>query len=96
MSQKEKFELEKLIGQMQKYEAQAEELKKKAEEIKDSIKKVMTDNALEEITTANFVVRFIDVLSSRFDTKRFKDDMGDDAYAYYCKQISSKRFTVSN
>ncbi len=95
MSVNEIAVLENKITLMQQYETEAESFKAKAEEIKDSIKKQMSDLGTDEITTPNFVVRFIDVLTNRFDTKKFKEELGDEVYTYYLKQVSSKRFTVS-
>ena len=95
MSVNEIAVFENKISLMQQYEKEAESFKKKAEEIKESIKQQMSEMGTEEITTPNFVVRFIDVLTNRFDTKKFKEDMGDEVYTYYLKQVSSKRFTIS-
>ena len=95
MSQNEIMNLEARIELIQKYEADAKALQEKADDLKNSIKNQMTTMGTEQITTPNFVIRFIDVLSSRFDTKRFKEDMGEDIYSYYTKQIASKKFTIS-
>jgi len=96
MSTNEKITLDNRITLMQQYEAEARAFAEKAKEIEDSIKEMMTERDLSEIVTSNFVVRYIDVLSSRFDTKRFKLDLGEEVYNYYTKQVSSKRFSVTN
>ena len=95
MSINETAVLENKVTLMQQYEAEAESFRKKAEEIKDDIKKRMTELGTDEVTTPKFIIRFIDVLTNRFDTKKFKEDMGDEVYTYYLKQVSSKRFTIS-
>ena len=95
MSVNEITALENKVTLMQQYEAEAEAFKAKADEIRDGIKAQMTDLGTDEITTPKYVIRFISVLSNRFDTKKFKEDMGDEVYTYYLKQVSSKRFTIS-
>ena len=95
MSNNEIMTLESRIELMQQYEAEANNFKAKAEEIRDSIKEQMTAAQTEELVTPNYVVRFIDVLTSRFDTKLFKEMCGEGLYNQFLKQIASKRFTVS-
>ena len=77
------------------YEEIIDDAKAKVEALKDSIKQKMTDEDLSEIVTPNHVVRWIDVLSSRYDTKRFKETLGEDLYNLYTKQVSSKRWSVA-
>ena len=96
MSTNELVMLDSKINLIKTYEAEAKNLQDKADELKDGIKKQMTDLRTDEITTPNYVVRWVDVLTTRFDTKRFKEDMGEDSYNYYTKQVSSKRFTISD
>jgi len=88
-------ELENRIEKMQEWEALAEEAKKEAEFIKAEIKEEMQIRSCEELVAGRFVVRFIDVLTTRFDTKRFKEKFGEEVYNAFTKQVSSKRFTVS-
>ena len=95
MSQNEIIAIEDKVNLINHYETIAKEASEKAEEIKNSIKELMTANDLETITTPNFIIRFVSILSSRFDTKRFKEDFGADAYAEYCKQVASKKFTIT-
>ena len=95
MSNNEIMTLESRIELMQQYEAEANAFKAKAEEIKDAIKDQMTAMDTEEIVTPNYVVRFVDVLTSRFDTRLFKQTCGERLYNQFLKQVASKRFTVS-
>ena len=88
-------ELEMRIEKMQEWEALAEEAKKEAETIKAEIKEELQNRNSDELIAGRFVVRFIDVLTTRFDTKRFKEKFGEDVYNAFTKQVSSKRFTVS-
>ena len=47
------------------------------------------------MVAGRFVVRFIDVLTTRFDTKRFKEKFGEEVYNAFTKQVPSKRFSIS-
>ena len=40
-------------------------------------------------------LKFTTVQSSRFDTKRFKNELGEDVYKRFCKGTISRRFTIS-
>lgn len=84
------------IETLSEVEQMIEELKAEAEAIKDSLKEVMTINGCDEMSVGDYVVRYTDVLSSRFDTKRFKEEMGADLYKAYTKEISSKRFSIAH
>ena len=95
MSNNEIMNLESRIELMQQYEAEANNFKAKAEEIRDSIKEQMAAAQTEELVTPNFVVRFVDVLTSRFDTKLFKETCGEGLYNQFLRQVASKRFTVA-
>ena len=95
MSTNELLNIESRIYLIKEYEEQSKAFAEKAEALKTSIKDDMTKKGLEEIKTPNFIVRWIDVLSSRFDTKRFKEEIGEDVYNFYTKQVPSRRFTIS-
>ena len=84
------------IEELTDLEKAIEELKAEAETIRDQIKEEMTQNNLTEMIVGDYVVRYIDVLSSRFDTKRFKDEMGVSLYQAYTKEVSSKRFSITH
>lgn len=84
------------IEELQELEDTIEQLKLQAESIKDQIKEEMTNKDLEEMIVGDYIVRWVDVLSSRFDTKRFKTEMGESLYKEYTKEVSSKRFTITH
>jgi predicted phage-related endonuclease len=77
------------------YERAIEDFKAKAEEVKERLKSELFERGTEELSVGSHVIRNTSVSSSRFDTKRFKEDFGADAYKEYCKEIVSKRFSVS-
>ena len=84
------------IEELNELEAMIETIKAEAEAIKDQIKAEMSDRGLEEMIVGDYIVRWVDVLSSRFDTKRFKTEMGEGLYKEYTKEVSSKRFTITH
>ena len=55
----------------------------------------MQQRNCSELVAGRFVVRFIDVLTTRFDTKRFKEKFGEEVYNAFTKQVPSKRFSIS-
>ena len=95
MSHKDLMTIEEKVELIKTYEQIIDDAKAKAEALKDSIKQKMADEALTEIVTSNHVIRWIDVLSSRFDTKRFKEEQGEQFYNCYLKQVQSKKFTIA-
>ena len=88
-------EMMKRIEELISYEAMIEELKAEAEEIRNSIKSEMDARGVDEMTVGNRVVKYTSVLSSRFDTKAFKEKMGEELYKAFTKEVASKRFSIS-
>lgn len=72
-----------------------EELKAEAEEIRNNIKGEMNARDTEELEIGSHIVRFTSVLSTRFDTKRFKEVFGEELYKAYTKEVASKRFSIA-
>ena len=71
------------------------ELEAEAESYKDEIKAVMNDEAIETLQAGDYVIRWTSTLTSRFNTKKFKEDMGEAVYNAYLKQVASKRFSIA-
>lgn len=82
------------IETLNEVETMIEELKAEAEAIKDALKEQMTLNDCDELKVGDYVIKYIDVLSSRFDTRRFKLEQGEALYKEYTKEVSSKRFSI--
>lgn len=89
-----KIELLAKIELLNKYEAMVEEMKAQADTIRNEIKAEMDARALEEMIAGQYIIRYIAVLSNRFDTTAFKKVMPE-IYKAYTKQVSSRRFTIS-
>ena len=88
-------EMTSKIEELKGLENLIEEAKAEAEALRDDIKQEMMKENKDEMTVGRYIVRFTSVLSSRFDTKRFKENFGEEVYKAYIKQISSRRFSIA-
>lgn len=88
-------EMTSKIEELKGLENLIEEAKAEAEALRDDIKQEMMKENKDEMTVGRYIVRFTSVLSSRFDTKRFKENFGEEVYKAYTKQISSRRFSIA-
>ena len=70
-------------------------LKAQADAIRDDIKSEMAAQGTEELNLGKYIVRWTSVLSTRFDTKRFKEAFGEELYKAYTKEVSSRRFSIA-
>ena len=84
------------IEELNELEAMIEDIKVQAEAIKDDIKNEMTERNVDEMMVEDYIIRYIDVLTTRFDTKRFKEQLGEATYNAFTKQVSSKRFSIAH
>lgn len=85
----------KNVESLIEYEAIIEELKAEAEAIRNIIKEEMMARDTEELIIGSHIVRNTSVLTSRFDTKRFKENFGEAVYKAYTKEVASKRFSIA-
>lgn len=83
------------IEELKALEQFMEELKAEAETLRDSLKEEMVRQNTDELEAGSYIVRFTSVLSTRFDTKRFKEAFGEDLYKAYTKQVASRRFSIA-
>ena len=82
------------IEQLNELEELIAEAKAEAEKLKDEIKAEMHKQNVEEMQAGKYIVRWTEVLSSRFDTTRFKK-MFPAMYKEYTKEVSSRRFSIN-
>lgn len=82
------------IEELKEWEALIEEASAEAESIKDEIKREMLAQGAEEMSAGAYIVRYTSVLSSRFDTTKFKQFYAD-LYKEFTKQTASRRFSIS-
>ena len=90
-----KNEILRKIELLNEYEMILDELKAEADEIKNDIKAEMEARGVEEMEVDQYIVRFTSVLSTRFDTKKFKQAFGEEVYIAFTKQVASRRFSIA-
>ena len=88
------IEIQVLIESLRTLEELIEEAKAEADVLRDAIKQEMIKRDTEELTAGQYIVRYTNVLSQRFDSTTFKKVMPE-IYKAYLKQVSSRRFTIS-
>ena len=88
-------EITSKVEEIRELEELIEAAKAEADSLRDDLKQEMMNRETEEMSAGQYIVRFTSVLSSRFDTKRFKEVFGEDVYKAYTKQVSSRRFSIA-
>ena len=87
--------IENRIRKLQALEAQIAEIEAQAASVREELKADLEAKGQEEITTAHgLIVRWKEVISSRFDSTAFRKAHGD-LYTAFTKRTSSHRFTYS-
>ncbi|MCH5299017.1 MAG: hypothetical protein J1E96_04560 [Ruminococcus sp.] len=86
-------ELTAKVRRLKRLQTKAEELKEEITAIQDELKAVLTAQNVEEMKAGTFKIRFIPVVSNRFDTAAFKKTHLD-LYNQYIKPTTSRRFSV--
>ena len=87
-------EMIKAIEKMNEWENLMNEAKEQMTFYQDQIKEEMTNRDVEEIDLGSSIVRWTSILSSRFDTKNFKEKYAE-LYKQYTKEVPSRRFSIS-
>lgn len=82
------------IEALKEWEALAAEAAAEIESLKDAIKAEMTARGVEELQAGQYIARYTEVISNRFDSTAFKKVMPD-VYKAYTKPVTSRRFTVA-
>lgn len=83
------------VEELNELEKVVEELKSQADALRDSIKAEMVARDTEELDLGKYIVRWTSILSTRFDTKRFKETFGEDIYKSFTKEVPSRRFSIA-
>ena len=86
--------IENRIRKLQAVEAQMKELEAQAEALRTELKADLEEKGLDELQTANFVIRWEEIASSRLDSKALKASFPD-IYGQFVKQSCCRRFTVA-
>ena len=71
------------------------EYESEAKVLREAIKNEMSIRGIETMNAGSHVVRFTSVLTSRFDTKRFKETFGESVYRAYLREVASRRFSIN-
>ena len=71
------------------------EYESEAKVLREAIKNEMSIRGIETMNAGSHVVRFTSVLTSRFETKRFKETFGESVYRAYLREVASRRFSIS-
>ena len=87
-------ELESKCRKLQELKDFENEVKAEIAAMENEIKALMQEQDTEELTAGQYIIRWATVLTIRFDTTAFKKVMPD-IYQAYTKQITSRRFTIS-
>ncbi len=87
-------ELESKCRKLQELKDFETEVKAEIVTVESEIKSLMQEQDTEELTAGQYIVRWATVLTNRFDTTAFKKALPD-LYHSYTKQITSRRFTIS-
>lgn len=85
--------IENRIEKIREFESQKKRLEEEIEAIRNEIKQEMTNRGVDEISTKKFIIRFKEVVSNNFDSKRFKAEKPD-LYEDYTVVRKSMRFTI--
>lgn len=88
------IEIVSKIEALKEWEALAAEAAAEIESLKDAIKAEMTARGVEELQAGQYIARYTEVISNRFDSTAFKKVMPD-VYKAYTKAVTSRRFTVA-
>ena len=87
-------ELNSTARDLMSVRAMIAELEAEAEAFTDKIKGAMVEQGAEVLQGDGWKATWKNVVSSRFDSKRFKADHGD-LYGQYSKATTTTRFTLS-
>ena len=83
------------VDYLKELEEMMEEIKAEADAIKDELKAEMEARDTEELNLGKYIVRWTAVLTTRFDTKKFKETFGEDLYKLYTKEVASRRWSIA-
>ena len=86
--------IENRINKLHSLEAQIEALEAEANAIRSEIKAAMDEQGVDELHTKNFVVRWKEIITKRFDGKAFKSAMPE-LYQQFVKSSRSQRLTIN-
>lgn len=85
--------IENRVRKIRELEAQKKLLEEQINSLKGEIKDDMLQKGIDECRTKNFIVRWKEIISNSFDSKRFRVE-NPKAYSSYLVSSRCKRFTI--
>lgn len=89
------IEMLERLDNLEELENLIECAKTEADAIKKEIQEEMEDREVESVDLGRKIVRWTSILTTRFDTKTFKEKFGEEFYKLYTKEVPSKRWSVA-
>lgn len=87
-------QIDNRVKKLKAIEEQQKKLEEQAEQIKTELKAELEAAGESEHNTGNFVVRWVEIVSNRLDSKALKTALPD-VFKQYSKESISKRFTIA-
>ena len=82
------------VEELKELEALIREAEAEVERLKDELKNELTEQNTDELIVGRYVIRWTNVSTERFDSKKFKAVMPE-AYKMYVKVTQSRRFSIN-
>ena len=82
------------IETIRELEELIEEAKAEADALRDLIKQQMLAEGTEEMEAGQYMVRYQNIVSNRFDSSAFKKALPE-VYKSFIRQSTSKRFSIA-
>ena len=86
--------LEAMIRERNEWVALAKEAEEHYKKLEEELKAEMLKRETEELTVGKYIMRYAEIISSRFDSTAFKR-VHADLYQAFTKQSTSRRFTIT-
>jgi len=87
-------ELTKTVRELKELKVMAAELSEEITHLEGLVKAVMTERGTDELTVDVFKVRWVPVISNRFDSVAFKATHAL-LYQQYSKPVETRRFSIN-
>lgn len=82
------------INKIKEIDRQIAELKAIQDGLKEEVKSGMLSDGFSEMEIGDYIVRYKEVVSNKFDSTAFKKAHSK-MYAAFCNPVSSMRFTIN-
>lgn len=69
--------------------------KEEVKRLEELIKNEMTDRKVDEVKIENVIIRYKEVITSKFSAKEMKLKLGEAIYKSFCHDTPSMRFSIT-